>query len=185
MNVMTLLQLMGGLGLFLYGISAMGDGLEQAAGNRMKKLLEALTKNRFLGMLTGILVTAVIQSSSATTVMVVGFVNAGLLQLSQAIGVIMGANVGTTVTAWVLSLAGIDSGSFFVKLLKPSSSNKPLISLLSATHKSITNSLFLALSANTSNSSNKTLLAKFFLNTKYLINPTESYSSKEIDPITL
>lgn len=104
MNVMTLLQLMGGLGLFLYGINAMGDGLEQAAGNRMKKLLEALTKNRFLGMLTGILVTAVIQSSSATTVMVVGFVNAGLLQLSQAIGVIMGANIGTTVTSLMLSV---------------------------------------------------------------------------------
>ena len=104
MNVMTLLQLMGGLGLFLYGINAMGDGLEQAAGNRMKKLLEALTKNRILGMLTGILVTAVIQSSSATTVMVVGFVNAGLLQLSQAIGVIMGANIGTTVTSLMLSI---------------------------------------------------------------------------------
>lgn len=104
MNVMTLLQLMGGLGLFLYGINAMGDGLEQAAGNRMKKLLEALTKNRFLGMLTGLLVTAVIQSSSATTVMVVGFVNAGLLQLSQAIGVIMGANIGTTVTSLMLSI---------------------------------------------------------------------------------
>ena len=104
MNVMTLLQLMGGLGLFLYGINAMGDGLEQAAGNRMKKLLEALTKNRILGMLTGLLVTAVIQSSSATTVMVVGFVNAGLLQLSQAIGVIMGANIGTTVTSLMLSI---------------------------------------------------------------------------------
>ncbi|MBE5794999.1 MAG: Na/Pi cotransporter family protein [Clostridiales bacterium] len=104
MNVMTLLELMGGLGLFLYGINAMGDGLEQAAGNRMKKLLEALTKNRFLGILTGLLVTAVIQSSSATTVMVVGFVNAGLLQLSQAIGVIMGANVGTTVTSLMLSV---------------------------------------------------------------------------------
>ena len=104
MSVMTLLKLMGGLGLFLYGINAMGNGLEQAAGNRMKKLLEALTKNRFLGMLTGILVTAVIQSSSATTVMVVGFVNAGLLQLAQAIGVIMGANIGTTVTSLMLSV---------------------------------------------------------------------------------
>ena len=104
MSLMTLLQLMGGLGLFLYGINAMGDGLEQAAGNRMKKLLEVLTKNRFMGMLTGILVTAVIQSSSATTVMVVGFVNAGLLQLSQAIGVIMGANIGTTVTSLLLSV---------------------------------------------------------------------------------
>ena len=104
MSLMTLLQLMGGLGLFLYGINAMGDGLEQAAGNRMKKLLEVLTRNRFMGMLTGILVTAVIQSSSATTVMVVGFVNAGLLQLSQAIGVIMGANIGTTVTSLLLSV---------------------------------------------------------------------------------
>ncbi len=104
MNVMTLLQLLGGLGLFLYGINVMGEGLEQAAGNRMKKLLEVLTKNRFLGMLVGLFVTAVIQSSSATTVMVVGFVNAGLLELAQAIGVIMGANVGTTVTSLILSV---------------------------------------------------------------------------------
>ncbi|MBE5801974.1 MAG: Na/Pi cotransporter family protein [Clostridiales bacterium] len=104
MSFSTVLSLMGGLGLFLFGINIMGDGLEQAAGNRMKKLLEVLTKNRFVGMLVGLFVTAVIQSSSATTVMVVGFVNAGLLQLAQAIGVIMGANVGTTVTSLMLSV---------------------------------------------------------------------------------
>ncbi|HHV71927.1 MAG TPA: Na/Pi symporter, partial [Clostridia bacterium] len=96
--------LIGGLGLFLYGMHIMGDGLEKAVGERMKKLLEILTSNRLIGVLVGAGVTAVIQSSSATTVMVVGFVNAGLINLSQAIGVIMGANVGTTITAQIIAL---------------------------------------------------------------------------------
>ncbi len=104
MDFFSVLTLLGGLGLFLFGIKTMGDGLEQAAGQKMKQLLELLTKNRFTGMLVGLLITAVIQSSSATTVMVVGFVNAGLLQLSNAIGVIMGANIGTTVTSLLLSV---------------------------------------------------------------------------------
>lgn len=104
MNVMTVFSLLGGLGLFLFGIRTMGDGLEQAAGSKMKRLLEALTKNKLLAVLMGALVTGVIQSSSATTVMVVGFVNAGLLPLSKAIGVIMGANIGTTVTSLMLSV---------------------------------------------------------------------------------
>ena len=93
MEVTTVFSLLGGLGLFLFGIKTMGDGLEQAAGSKMKRLLEALTRNKFTAVLVGLLVTAVIQSSSATTVMVVGFVNAGLLSLSKAIGVIMGANI--------------------------------------------------------------------------------------------
>ncbi len=104
MEVMTVFSLLGGLGLFLFGIRTMGDGLEQAAGSKMKRLLEALTRNKFTAVLVGLLVTAVIQSSSATTVMVVGFVNAGLLSLSKAIGVIMGANIGTTVTSLMLSV---------------------------------------------------------------------------------
>lgn len=104
MSVGMLFSLLGGLGMFLYGINAMGDGLEQAAGPKMKSLLEALTKNKLLAVLVGVLVTGVIQSSSATTVMVVGFVNAGLLSLSRAIGVIMGANIGTTVTSLMLSV---------------------------------------------------------------------------------
>ena len=104
MNATMVLSLMGGLGLFLFGIKTMGEGLETAAGSRMKHLLEILTRNKLTAVLIGAFITAVIQSSSATTVMVVGFVNAGLLQLSQAIGVIMGANIGTTVTSLMLSV---------------------------------------------------------------------------------
>lgn len=104
MNATAVLTLLGGLGLFLFGIKTMGDGLEQAAGPRMKKLLEALTRSKLLCVLVGALITGVIQSSSATTVMVVGFVNAGLLNLSRAVGVIMGANIGTTVTSLMLSV---------------------------------------------------------------------------------
>lgn len=98
------LSFVGGLGLFLYGMNLMGESLQKAAGSKMKRLLEVLTNNRFLGVLIGIAVTAIIQSSSATTVMVVGFVNAGLMSLAQAVGVIMGANIGTTITAWIVSL---------------------------------------------------------------------------------
>jgi len=104
MNANMVFSLLGGLGLFLFGIKAMGDGLEQAAGPRMKRLLEVLTKNKLMAVLVGALVTGVIQSSSATTVMAVGFVNAGLLELSRAIGVVMGANIGTTVTSLMLSV---------------------------------------------------------------------------------
>lgn len=104
MNVMNVLSLMGGLGLFLFGMKIMGDGLEKAAGNRMKKILEMATSNRLLAVLTGLAITAIIQSSSATTVMVVGFVNAGMMSLTQTVGVIMGANIGTTVTSLMLSV---------------------------------------------------------------------------------
>lgn len=104
MDIMNLLSFFTGIGLFLYGIDAMGQGLEYSAGSKMKKILGALTKNRFLAVIMGALVTALIQSSSATTVMVVGFVNAGLMNLTQAVGVIMGANIGTTVTSVLIAL---------------------------------------------------------------------------------
>ena len=121
MDIFNALTLLGGLSLFLFGMAIMGQALERRAGGRLRTLLEKLTAGRLAGLLTGLGVTAVIQSSSATTVMVVGFVNSGLISLKQAINIIMGANIGTTVTAWVLSLAGIDSGSLFIRLLKPSS----------------------------------------------------------------
>ncbi len=121
MDIFSVLNLIGGLSLFLFGMNVMGQALERRAGGQLRTLLEKLTRGKLAGLLTGIGVTAVIQSSSATTVMVVGFVNSGLMTLKQAINIIMGANIGTTVTAWVLSLAGIDSGNLFVTLLKPSS----------------------------------------------------------------
>ncbi len=121
MDIFQVLSLIGGLSLFLFGMNVMGQALERRAGSGLRSLLGKLTTNRMAGLLTGLGVTAVIQSSSATTVMVVGFVNSGLMTLRQAINVIMGANIGTTVTAWILSLAGIDSGNLFVQLLKPAS----------------------------------------------------------------
>ncbi|MCI8577451.1 MAG: Na/Pi cotransporter family protein [Lachnospiraceae bacterium] len=121
MDIFDILTLAGGLSLFLFGMSIMGQALERRAGDKLRSLLGRFTTNRTAGLLTGLGITAVIQSSSATTVMVVGFVNSGLMTLKQAINVIMGANIGTTVTAWVLSLAGIDSGNIIVRLLKPSS----------------------------------------------------------------
>ena len=121
MDLFDVLTLLGGLSLFLFGMNLMGASLEKRAGSSLKILLGKLTSRKILGFLTGMGVTAVIQSSSATTVMVVGFVNSGLLTLRQAISVIMGANVGTTVTAWILSLTGLDGDNFFVMLLKPTS----------------------------------------------------------------
>ena len=121
MDIFDILTLIGGLCLFLFGMNLMGEALERRAGGSLRNLLTKLTANKALGFLTGIGVTAVIQSSSATTVMVVGFVNSGLLTLSQAINVIMGANVGTTVTSWLLSLGGIEGSNLFVQLLKPTS----------------------------------------------------------------
>ena len=129
MDIFDILTMIGGLCLFLFGMNIMGEALERAAGNSLRSLLGKLTSNRMLGFLTGLAVTAVIQSSSATTVMVVGFVNSGLLTLGQAINVIMGANVGTTVTSWILSLGGIESGSFFVQMLKPTSFT-PILALI-------------------------------------------------------
>ncbi len=129
MNIFDVLTLIGGLCLFLFGMTTMGDALERRAGNGLKKILAKLTQNRIAGFLTGLGVTAVIQSSSATTVMVVGFVNSGIMSLKQSIGVIMGANIGTTVTAWILSLGGISSDNMFVQLLKPTSFT-PVLALL-------------------------------------------------------
>ena len=129
MDIFDVLTLIGGLSLFLFGMSLMGQALERRAGGQLRSLLEKLTTGKLAGLLTGLGVTAVIQSSSATTVMVVGFVNSGLMTLKQAINIIMGANVGTTVTAWILSLAGIDSGNLFIQLLKPSSFT-PVLSLI-------------------------------------------------------
>lgn len=115
------LALVGGLALFLYGMNLMGDGLTRLSGGRLERILERLTNNPMKAVLLGAGVTAVIQSSSATTVTVVGFVNSGIMKLGQAVGVIMGANIGTTITSWLLSLTGIESGNFFIQLLKPSS----------------------------------------------------------------
>lgn len=121
MNVFDFLNMVGGLSLFLYGMNTMGSGLSKMAGGRLEGVLEKLTARRIFAVLLGAGVTAVIQSSSATTVMVVGFVNSGIMKLSQAVGIIMGANVGTTITSWLLALTGIEGGNLFLKLLKPSS----------------------------------------------------------------
>ncbi len=129
MDIFDILTMAGGLCLFLFGMTIMGEALERAAGNSLRTILGKLTSGRFLGFLTGLAVTSVIQSSSATTVMVVGFVNSGLMELSQAINVIMGANVGTTVTAWILSLGSIDGDSLFIQLLKPTSFT-PILALI-------------------------------------------------------
>ncbi len=129
MDIFGILTLVGGLALFLYGMSVMGGGLEKISGGRLELLLERLTSNSLFAVLLGAGVTAVIQSSSATTVMVVGFVNSGIMKLSQAIGIIMGANVGTTVTSWILSLTGVQGDNVFVRLLKPSSFS-PVLALI-------------------------------------------------------
>ena len=121
MDIFNALTMIGGLCLFMFGMNVMGQALERRAGNSLRNTLEKLTTKKIAGFLTGLGVTAVIQSSSATTVMVVGFVNSGLMTLRQAINVIMGANVGTTVTGWILSLSGISSDNVWIKLLKPSS----------------------------------------------------------------
>ena len=114
MDIFGILTMVGGLALFLYGMNTMGDGLVMLSGGKLEQVLERLTKKRIMALLLGALVTAVIQSSSATTVMVVGFVNSGIMKLTQAVGIIMG-------TSWILSLTGISSGNVFIKLLKPSS----------------------------------------------------------------
>ena len=129
MDFFSILTLVGGLAMFLYGMQVMGDGLEKLSGGKLEKILENLSSNRVKAVLVGAAVTAIIQSSSATTVMVVGFVNSGIMHLSQDVGFIMGANIGTTVTAWILSLAGIESSNFFVRLLNPNSFS-PILALI-------------------------------------------------------
>ena len=121
MDIFNVLSMIGGLALFLYGMSTMGDGLSKMAGGKLEGVLEKLTSKRMFAVLLGAGVTAVIQSSSATTVMVVGFVNSGIMKLSQAVGIIMGANIGTTITSWLLSLTGIEGSTIWLKLLKQSS----------------------------------------------------------------
>lgn len=121
MDIFGVLTMIGGLALFLYGMSLMGDGLSNVSGGRLEKILEKLTSSPLKAVLLGAVVTAVIQSSSATTVMVVGFVNSGVMKLSQAVGIIMGANIGTTMTSWILSLSGIESSNIFMQFLKPTS----------------------------------------------------------------
>ena len=121
MTIFNILSLLGGLALFLYGMDIMGEGLKRLSGGKLESILRKLTSNPLKGVLVGLVVTGIIQSSSATTVMVVGFVNSGIMNLSQAVSVIMGANIGTTVTSWILSLAGIQGESFLIKMLEPSS----------------------------------------------------------------
>ena len=121
MSIFNVLSMIGGLALFLFGMHVMGESLTKASGGRLEKILEKLTSNKLLAVVLGAGVTAIIQSSSATTVMVVGFVNSGIMKLSQAVGVIMGANVGTTITAWLLSLVGLEGDSLIVQLFKPES----------------------------------------------------------------
>lgn len=129
MTIFNALNLIGGLCLFLFGMNLMGQALERRAGSGLRSLLEKMTQNRLMGLLAGLGVTAVIQSSSATTVMVVGFVNSGLMTLRQSIGVIMGANIGTTVTAWILSLSGNEGSSLLVQMFKPSTFT-PILALV-------------------------------------------------------
>ena len=129
MDIFGVFSLVGGLALFLFGMDAMGKGLEKLSGGRLEKLLEKLTSSRLKAVALGTLVTGIIQSSSATTVMVVGFVNSGIMKLNQAVGIIMGANIGTTITSWILSLSSIEGESILLKLLKPSSFS-PLLALV-------------------------------------------------------
>ena len=127
--IFKIITLLGGLALFLFGMDVMGKALERQAGGRLQTILAKMSSNVFKGFLLGLGVTAVIQSSSATTVMVVGFVNSGIMTLKQAVGVIMGSNIGTTVTAWILSLSGLEGDSFIIKLFKPSTL-APLIGII-------------------------------------------------------
>ena len=129
MDIFGVLSFVGGLAMFLYGMSAMGDGLTKLSGGKLEYLLEKLTSKRIMAVLLGAGVTAVIQSSSATTVMVVGFVNSGIMKLNQAVGIIMGANIGTTITSWILSLTGIQGDNVFIKMLHPSSFS-PILAII-------------------------------------------------------
>ena len=129
MDIFSVLTMVGGLAMFLYGMDAMGDGLSKLSGGKLESILEKLTSNRLMAVLLGAGVTAVIQSSSATTVMVVGFVNSGIMKLSQAVGIIMGANIGTTMTSWLLSLVEVEGTNFFMQMLKPTSFS-PLLALI-------------------------------------------------------
>ncbi|MBR3928305.1 MAG: Na/Pi cotransporter family protein [Clostridia bacterium] len=127
--ILSILGLLGGLALFLYGMSLMSDGLERRAGNQLKTILYKLSSSPMRGLILGLVVTAIVQSSSATTVMVVGFVNSGLMKLAQSVGIIIGANIGTAATSWILSLAGIESSVWYIQLFKPSTFT-PVVALI-------------------------------------------------------
>ena len=129
MDIFSIFTLCGGLAFFLYGMMVMSAGLEKIAGGKMEKMLEKMTSNPLKSLLLGAGITMAVQSSSAVTVMLVGFVNSGIMKLSQAIGVIMGSNVGTTITSWILSLSGIQSNNFFIRMLKPESFT-PILALI-------------------------------------------------------
>ena len=129
MTFFDLLTMIGGLALFLYGMNLLGEGLSKLSGGRLERILERLTSNPLKAVLMGAGVTAVIQSSSATTVMVVGFVNSGIMRLQQAVGIIMGANIGTTITSWILGLTGIDSDAFLIRMMKPASFS-PILAMI-------------------------------------------------------
>ncbi len=129
MDIFSVITLFGGLAFFLYGMNIMSEGLEKLAGGKLESILRKMTSNKFMGLLLGLGVTMAIQSSSAVTVMLVGLVNSGIMELSQTIGVIFGSNIGTTITAWMLTLTGIDGDNVFLKLLKPSSF-APILALI-------------------------------------------------------
>ena len=129
MDIFSFITMFGGLAMFLYGMSVMGQGLEQMSGGKLSSILERLTSNKLSGVLLGLGVTAIIQSSSATTVMLVGFVNSGIMRLGQTLSITMGANIGTTVTAWLISLTAINGDSFFLRILKPESFT-PILALI-------------------------------------------------------
>lgn len=129
MSIFNLLTMLGGLAFFLFGMNCMEHGLSKLSGGRLELMLEKLTSGKLRAVALGALVTALIQSSSATTVMVVGLVNSGILRLTQAVGIIMGANIGTTITSWLLSLAGLQSDNFWIQMLKPSSFT-PILALI-------------------------------------------------------
>ena len=129
MTIFNFLSLIGGLALFLFGMNVMGSGLEKMGGGKFESVLEKMTNNRIKGVLLGAGVTAVIQSSSAVTVMAVGFVNSGIMALNQVVGIIMGANIGTCITSWLLSLTGIESSNVFLTMLKPSTFS-PILALI-------------------------------------------------------
>lgn len=129
MDIFSIITLLGGLAFFLYGMSVMSQGLEKMVGSKLESVLKSMTSNRFKGLILGTVITAVIQSSSAVTVMLVGLVNSGIMRLGQSVGVIMGTNIGTTITSWILSLAGIESDNAFIKMLKPESFS-PVLALI-------------------------------------------------------
>ena len=129
MSIFNVLSLVGGISLFLYGMHVMGEALAKTAGGKLESILERLTNTVLKGVFLGAIVTAIIQASAATTVMVVGFVNSGIMNLNQAVGIIMGANIGTTMTSWILSLSGIEGSSIAVQLLKPTSWT-PILALI-------------------------------------------------------